>query len=95
MMMQDGDSALPDDALAAFMTHCSDRIGEAYFRTPRNTVTAFVNLLSVIEQNPGVQWSDLIDRVEVAEDRGEDLSDVDEATGAQASDDDELVSFKL
>ena len=45
-VMQEDDSALPDEALTAFMSHCSQRIGDAYFRTPRNTVTAFVNMLS-------------------------------------------------
>lgn len=89
------DDSLPDEALKAFMAHCSDRIGEAYFRTPRNTVTAFVNLLAILEQNPGVEWSDLIEKIEVAEDRGEDLEDVDEDVGQQSSDDDDLVSFKL
>ena len=89
-VMQGENAALPDDALTAFMTHCSDRIGDAYFRTPRNTVTAFVNMLSVLEQNPGVDWHGLIGSVEVAEDGGDDMSDVpdDEA-------DDELASFKL
>ena len=86
---------LPDEALEAFMAHCSDRIGEAYFRTPRNSVTAFVELLSILEQNPGVEWSDLIEKIEVAEDRGEDLEDVDETVGAQSSGDDGLISFKL
>ena len=38
------------------MTHCSKRIGDAYFRTPRNTITAFVGMLSVLSQNPGVDW---------------------------------------
>ena len=94
-VMQGEDEALPDEALEAFMAHCSDRIGEAYFRTPRNTVTAFVNLLSIIEQNPGVEWSDLIERIEVVEDRGEDLEEVDEETGARPPGDDDLVSFKL
>jgi hypothetical protein len=40
-----GDAArhlVPDEALEAFMAHCSQRIGEAYFRTPRNTIKAFV-----------------------------------------------------
>jgi len=77
------------------MAHCSDRIGEAYFRTPRNTVTAFVNLLSVLEQNPGVEWSDLIEKIEVSEDRGEDMTEVDESTGAETTGDDDLISFKL
>jgi hypothetical protein len=94
-VMQDDETALPDAALEAFMNHCSDRIGEAYFRTPRNTVTAFVNLLSVLEQNPGVEWSDLIEKIDVSEDLGEDMSEVEEATGVQPSGDDDLISFKL
>ena len=93
-VMQGGGAALPDDALEAFMAHCSDRIGEAYFRTPRNTVTAFVNLLAVLEQNPGVEWSDLIDKLDVAQDDGDDMSDVDETIGA-APHTDELASFRL
>jgi len=96
LIMQGGAAALPDAALEAFMAHCSDRIGEAYFRTPRNTVTAFVNLLSVLEQNPGVEWHDLIERIEVAPDTGDDMSDLDEAAGARpVDDDDQLTSFRL
>jgi len=98
-IMQDGDGALPDAALEAFMSHCSDRIGESYFRTPRNTVTAFVNLLAVLDQNPGVEWHDLIQRIELAPDQGDDLSDLDEATGNPIApagpDDDQLTSFRL
>ncbi|MCK9549757.1 ATP-binding protein [Aquamicrobium sp.] len=93
-VMQGGNATLPDDALEAFMVHCSDRIGEAYFRTPRNTVTAFVNLLAVLEQNPGVEWSDLIDKLDVAQDDGDDMSDVDETIGA-APETEELASFRL
>lgn len=91
--------ALPDEALTAFMAHCAQRIGEAYFRTPRNTVTAFVNMLAVIEQNPGVAWRDLIEEVEVPQDAGDDMSDIDEAETASASgarpEDDDLASFRL
>ncbi len=93
-VMQGDSATLPDDALEAFMVHCSDRIGEAYFRTPRNTVTAFVNLLAVLEQNPGVEWSDLIDKLDVARDDGDDMSDVDEAVGSAAATE-ELASFRL
>lgn len=96
-IVQDGPDALPDAALEAFMAHCSQRIGEAYFRTPRNTVTAFVNMLAVLAQNPGTKWADLIDGVEVAKDSGDDLSDIDEGAGAlpSTSDDDNLASFRL
>ena len=89
-VMQGENAALPNDALTAFMTHCSERIGDAYFRTPRNTVTAFVNMLSVLEQNPDVDWRELIGSVAVAEDGGDDMSDI-----ADDGADDELASFKL
>jgi type II secretory pathway predicted ATPase ExeA len=51
---------LPDDALISFMTHCEQRIGEAAFRTPRSTITSFVGLLAVLEQNPGAKWENLL-----------------------------------
>lgn len=95
-VMQEPDDMLPDTALEAFMGHCSTRIGEAYFRTPRNTVTAFVNMIAVLQQNEGVEWSDLIETIEVAEDGGDDLSDIDEFAGSsRVSEDEELVGFKL
>ena len=89
--------AAPDDALTAFMVHCSQRIGDAYFRTPRNTVTAFVNMLSVIEQNPGTAWQDLVGDVEIAADGGDDLSDIVDSEVAKSGQeaDDDLTSFRL
>ena len=82
----DDPAALPDTALEAFMQHCANRIGEAYFRTPRNTVTAFINMIAVLEQNPGTDWHDLIGGVAVVADTGDDMSDLA---------DDDLASFKL
>lgn len=84
------DSSFPDDALTAFMTHCSKRIGNAYFQTPRTTVTAFVNLLSVLEQNPGTDWRSLIGEVEISKDFGDDMGDT-----RDDEEDDELASFRL
>ena len=89
-VMQEEEASLPDAALTAFMEHCSDRIGDAYFRTPRNTVTAFVNMLSVLEQNPDVDWQTLLGSVDVAEDGGDDMSGL-----AEDEANDELASFKL
>lgn len=60
---------VPDEALAAFMEHCSKHVGDAYFRTPRNTVKAFVQLLSVLEQNPGTDWRALIGEATVEAER--------------------------
>lgn len=64
---------VPDEALQAFMDHCSKRIGEAYFRTPRTTITAFVNLLSVLEQNPQAGWRDLLGGLEITRDVAPEL----------------------
>lgn len=86
-----GDGAkylLPDEGIPAFMAHCNQRLGEAYFRTPRTTTTAFINLLAVLEQNPGSNWRELLGAVEVAKDEGGQTDLVVEA-------DDELTSFKL
>ncbi|MGY4501158.1 hypothetical protein ACVWYH_005089 [Bradyrhizobium sp. GM24.11] len=53
---------VPDEALTAFMDHCNRRIGEAYFRTPRTTVKAFVQMLAVLDQNPGSKWQEIAGR---------------------------------
>ncbi|EPN13722.1 hypothetical protein A259_17283, partial [Pseudomonas syringae pv. actinidiae ICMP 19070] len=79
---------LPDEAIPVFIEHCGQRLGEAYFRTPRTTITAFINLLAVLEQNPGADWRTLLGAVEIARDDGgqNDLN---------VEADDELTSFKL
>lgn len=83
-----GRHLVPDEALAAFMAHCNQRIGEAYFRTPRNTIKAFVQLLSILEQNPSAQWYEIIESVSVEEDEPE----IEQGGDA---DDDELASITL
>ncbi len=84
---------VPDEALPSFMEHCNKHVGEAYFRTPRNTIKAFVQFLAVLEQNPGVEWHDLVAKVELtpdAEAAQEILSDGDAGSG-----DDDLASVRL
>lgn len=78
---------LPDDGLIAFMQHASKRLGEAYFRTPRTTITAFLNLLATLEQHSQANWREMLGAVVVEEDKGTD------AEGA--TENDELASFKL
>ena len=88
---------VPDEALTAFMNHCASRIGDAYFRTPRTTIKEFVNLLAVLEQNPGVKWSDLIARVEIAPETNPDLASmgVSSEGPSPTPDDDVLTDFRL
>ncbi|MFY9259413.1 MAG: ATP-binding protein [Gallionella sp.] len=78
---------LPDTGIESFMAHCAKRIGDSYFRTPRTTITAFINLLAVLEQNPEATWQSLLGSLEVLPDTGDnDLA---------APMVDEFASFKL
>lgn len=81
---------VPDQGIFSFMEHCSKRIGDTYFRTPRTTITAFINMLAVLEQNSGAAWQDLLGGIEVAADTGgtsDQQVEVDEG--------DEFASFKM
>lgn len=81
---------VPDEALTAFLNHCSNHIGDAYFKTPRNTIKAFVDFLSVIEQNPEINWRSLIDSMQIEKDEGGGLAGADEPGS-----DDDLTTFRL
>jgi hypothetical protein len=70
-----------DEALTAYMAHCSARLGDAYFRTPRETIRGFLDLLAMLEQHPGLQWSDLLGQLDLGPEAG--------------AEDDELTSFRL
>ena len=82
---------VPDEALVAFLKHCSGKIGDAYFRTPRNTIKAFVDLLAVLAQSDNLRWDQLIDRVEVEKEVNTDMSGLD----AKKDEDSELATFRL
>jgi len=96
---------LPDDGLQSYMAHCAKRIGDAYFRTPRNTIKGFLDMLAVLEQNPGQKWTDLIEAVTIAPDANPDFEPLDQLAQApngqlprpagDGQEDDELASFKL
>ncbi|MFU8833573.1 MAG: BREX system ATP-binding domain-containing protein, partial [Wenzhouxiangella sp.] len=106
-VMTGGDESehfVPDEVLHAFMDHCHQRIGAAYFKTPRNSIKEFVSLLSVLEQNPEQDWRGLIGEVQVQPDEPEEIevmpddSTSDEATpatGDSDSADDDLHRFRL
>lgn len=94
---------LPDEALTAFMDHCAQRIGEAYFRTPRTTIKKFLDLLAVLEQNPGADWRTLLGRLDIAPETAPepyDSGDGEEAAPSpgrspRGSGGDDLVDFRL
>jgi hypothetical protein len=81
---------IQDQGISSFMEHCSRRIGDVYFRTPRTTITAFINMLAVLDQNPGTPWQDLLGGIEVVVDTGGMTDQL-----VDAGDGDEFASFKL
>lgn len=83
---------LPDEGLHAFMEHCHKRIGDAYFRTPRNTIVSFINLMAILEQNPSVSWQNLLGKIEVEKDTN---PDVENENQEEENIGEELTSFKL
>jgi len=86
---------IPDAALKSFLYHCSQTIGDAYFRTPRNTIKAFLDLLAVLEQNPHMQWSELIREIAIAEEKPSDTNGIVVMEDEDSSGSDGLASFKL
>ncbi|MBB5801141.1 hypothetical protein F4560_000909 [Saccharothrix ecbatanensis] len=86
---------VPDEALHAFMHHCSQNIGDAYFRTPRTTIREFLNLLSVLEHNPGQPWEPLVGGVRFEAESNPDLEPLEPATQDESRVDDELATFRL
>jgi BREX system ATP-binding protein BrxC/D len=92
---------IPDEGLTAFMDHCSKRIGEAYFRTPRNTIRAFLELLAVLEQNRTADWRQLLGAIDIPVESNPDLEPLEAADGTEEqadppqSDQDDLASFRL
>jgi hypothetical protein len=77
---------VPDETLTAYMSHCAARLGDAYFRTPRETIRGFLDLLSLLEQHPDLRWSQLVQAVDLSAPAG---------TESTTTDDDELTSFRL
>lgn len=86
---------VPDEALTAFMEHCQKRIGEAYFRTPRTTIRAFLDLLSILDQNPGTTWQALVGEVNVLPDDVTGSGISEEGEDVKGEGEDGLTTFKL
>lgn len=99
MRGEDEDTLLPREGIERYLQSCHERMGAAYFQTPRETIKDFVGLLNVLEQNPNSDWSALIGEIKTLagkEELGEPIDEDDAAPTSGSSDaDDDLVSFKL
>ena len=63
------DHLIPDEGIALYLQACHERMGAAYFQTPRDTVKDFTGLLKVLEQNPQSDWQSLLGQQTAASDK--------------------------
>ena len=90
------DYLIPDEGLLSFLHHCSSKIGESYFRTPRTTIKSFLDLLSVLEQYPQYKWNDIIDSIEIRQDvEPSSAGEIAVSQTSSGQEEDEFASFKL
>lgn len=88
---------VPDEALIAYMNYCANKIGDSYFRTPRNTIKGFLDLLSILEQYPSLKWDNITEKIEIKKDvESTEIEDVLTSYGElNANEEDEFATFKL
>jgi hypothetical protein len=77
---------LPVEGIEAFMQHAAKRLGAAYFSTPSNVITSFIDLLSVLEQNKKAKWEKLLGALEIQKDSNAE-------TALLAEDDEEMAVY--
>lgn len=83
---------LPDEGIEAYLRSCQQRMGAAYFQTPRDTVKDFVSLLNVLQQNPASDWRSLLQGIQTKDVVTQDPS-VLAAQGV--TEDDDLATFRV
>jgi hypothetical protein len=91
---------LPDAAIVAYLESCARRMGAAYYQTPRETIKDFIGLLSVLEQNPGTSWQQLIQGITTKAGAEPAVVEDDDAPAVQKvrdrePGDDDLVTVKV
>ena len=84
---------LPDEGITAFMNHAAKTLGDAFFRTPRDTVVQFVKLLALLEQHANMDWREPLQGAVQAAASATQVS-VAQA-GVDERPEDDLASFKL
>jgi hypothetical protein len=87
------DAILPDAGITAFIERCSKTLGDAFFRTPRHAVLQFVQILNILEQNPGLDWRDPLGKAVTT--AAADTATAIQAEGAPPLEDDDLATFTL
>jgi hypothetical protein len=87
--------AVPDEAIVAYLSSCKQRMGAAYFQTPRETIKDFVGLLNVLQQNPLADWRELVGAISTTDVQTRDPVEAEADAAAAERPDDDLATFKL
>ena len=70
---------LPDEGIERFLARALSRFGRTLLANPRDVLRPFVSVLNVLDQEPGLRWEAVIDRVV-------DTSPTSDSTAAQLGD---------
>lgn len=81
---------VPDEAVEAYLKSCNQRMGAAYYQTPRDTIKDWVGLLNILQQNPSANWQNLIGEIKTTQPQSIDPNELTESDPP-----DDLTSFKL
>lgn len=90
-----GDSSkhlMPDEGLAAFIDYSRRRLGDDFFRSPRDTVTRFVGLLHMLEADPAMDWRVALGQADAVPVEPSRSAEADPSHVPEA---DDLIQFKL
>jgi len=86
---------VPDEALETFLAHCYKTIGDEYYKTTRSITKGFLDLLSLLEQNPRLRWGDLIEEIEFLEDAPSDTPSIPITENSSIGKSNDLKDFKI
>jgi len=90
---------IDETGMQSFMNHCNNTIGAAYYKTPRETIRSFVQLLSMLDQYPEKSWPDFVEQIQL--ESNPELTDPPQNEHKQLTvaltpqSDDDLKGFKL
>lgn len=85
---------LSEEGLEAYLRSCQQRMGAAYYQTPREAIKDFIGLLNVLRQNPAADWRKLIGDIKTEAPPPRDPAEA-AAAEAPADADDDLTTLKL
>lgn len=86
---------LPDEGIESFLAYSARTLGSEFFQTPGEIVKNFVSLLSILEQNPGKTWNEILSLKERVKDTNIIQKKKTSDETSKFSDDDDLSTLRL